>query len=327
MKALPKHLFLLLPLAALVGIGFFAFRQYGASDPLAGIAHANGRLEFARMDVASLYAGRVEEMLVQEGQMVEADAVLARLSSDTAQAQLSEAQASKAQLEQTVRRAQAQIDAQQQQLKTAQMEADNARQLFRDNLISQAELNTRLAQRDAARAAVQAAQAARNEAQAGVGQAQAKMAQVSSVIGDLSVRAPQAGRVEYRLAEPGNVLPAGGKVVSLLNLNDASINLFLPAPTVNQIPLHSEARIKMDGLDAVFPATVTYISAEAQFTPKFVETAEERSKLMFRVKLQIPADIARQYQGYLKGGMTATGYVRTNPKLAWPAELQTRLPK
>ena len=174
---------------------------------------------------------------------------------------------------------------------------------------------------------MQAAEAARNEAQAGVGQARAKMAQVSSVIGDLSVRAPQAGRVEYRLAEPGNVLPAGGKVVSLLNLNDASISLFLPAPTVNQIPLGSEARIKMDGLDAVFPAKVTYIASEAQFTPKFVETAEERTKLMFRVKLQIPADVAAKYQCYLKGGMTATGFVRTDSKLAWPADLQTRLPQ
>ena len=191
MKRLPKSLLFLLPLAALVGIGFFAFRQYAAPDPLASIAHANGRLEFARMDVASLYAGRVE----------------------------------------------------------------------------------------------------------------------------------------YRLAEPGNVLPAGGKVVSLLNLNDASISLFLPAPTVNQIPLGSEARIKMDGLDAVFPAKVTYIASEAQFTPKFVETAEERTKLMFRVKLQIPADVAAKYQGYLKGGMTATGFVRTDPKLAWPADLQTRLPQ
>ena len=279
------------------------------------------------MDVASLYAGRVEEITVSEGQFVEAGTVLARISSQTAEAQLSEAQAGKAQLEQTVRRAQAQIEAQRQQLRTAQMEADNARQLFRDNLISQAELNTRLAQRDAARAAVQAAEAARNEAQAGVGQARAKMAQVSSVIGDLSVRAPQAGRVEYRLAEPGNVLPAGGKVVSLLNLNDASISLFLPAPTVNQIPLGSEARIKMDGLDAVFPAKVTYIASEAQFTPKFVETAEERTKLMFRVKLQIPADVAAKYQGYLKGGMTATGFVRTDSNLAWPADLQTRLPQ
>lgn len=83
----------------------------------------------------------------------------------------------------------------------------------------------------------------------------------------------------------------------------------------------------MDGLDAVFPAKVTYIASEAQFTPKFVETTEERTKLMFRVKLQIPADVAAKYQGYLKGGMTATGFVRTDSKLAWPADLQTRLPQ
>ena len=106
----PKRLVLLIPFIILIGICIFFFRQYSQPHPLPGIAHANGRLEFARMDVASLYAGRVEEMLVSEGQYVEADTVLARLSSATAQAQFSEAQAHKNQLEQTVRRAQAQME-------------------------------------------------------------------------------------------------------------------------------------------------------------------------------------------------------------------------
>ncbi len=105
------------------------------------------------------------------------------------------------------------------------------------------------------------------------------------------------------------------------------MNLFLNGPTVNKIPLNSEARIVIDGMDAVWPATVTYIAADAQFTPKFVETAEEREKLVFKVKLQIPPHLAQQYAPYLKGGMTGRGYVLTDSHGQWPASLQTKLPE
>ena len=88
-----------------------------------------------------------------------------------------------------------------------------------------------------------------------------------------------------------------------------------------------EARIKLDGLDAVFPAKISFIATEAQFTPKNVETANERAKLMFKVKLRIPKETALQYKGLLKGGMVGNGYVRTNGQQAWSADLAVKLPQ
>ncbi|MGV6988912.1 HlyD family secretion protein [Testudinibacter sp. P80/BLE/0925] len=321
-----KKLRFILPIAALVG-GAVWFVQQDSQVSNPHIAHVNGRLELARMDIASLYAGRVESIEVSEGQMVEKNALLATLSSATVQAQLTAAQAQQAQAEQAVNRAQAQIEAQQQQLKVAEMDLANAQKMRRDNLISRSELEKRQAEHAAANAALQAVQAAKREAEAAVQQAKAQVEQASSVDQDMAVRAPQAGRVEYKLAEVGNVIPAGGKVVSLLNLNDVSMNLFFPTPTVNKIALNSEARIVLDGSDFVFPATVTYIAADAQFTPKYVETRAEREKLVFKVKLQIPKEIAQQYSAYLRGGMTGNGYVLTESNAQWPEALRLNLPQ
>ncbi|WP_066566762.1 HlyD family secretion protein [Snodgrassella sp. CFCC 13594] len=291
-----------------------------------GFAGGNGRLELQRMDVATLYAGRVVAMKVNEGDEVAKDAVLAELSSDQSSSQLAGAKAAKIRAEETVARATAEILAQQQQQKVAQMELDNTQQLKNDALVSAAELKRRLAARDGAAAAVAAAKAAKAEAQAAVGQAQAQIDAASSANKDMLIRAPQAGRVEYRIAEAGNVLGAGSKVVTLLDPSDVSMSVFLPTNTVGQLKIGDEARIVLDGLDAVFPATVDYIAAEAQFTPKYVETANEREKLMYKVKLSIPAEVAKRYSGLLKGGLTGNGYVRVDAKQAWPASWQVKLP-
>ncbi|WP_101775292.1 HlyD family secretion protein [Pasteurella oralis] len=316
-----------LVLIVLIAIGFgFYWNQYHQGTEPTHFAHSNGRLEFSRLDVASLYAGRIQQVFVTEGEYVKKDALLATLSSDTIQAQVDTATARKQQVQQAVKRTLVQIEAQQQQLKTAQLDVDNATQLRSNKLISQAELEKRIALRDAAKANLHALEIATTEAQAAVEQANAQLAQITSMLNDLQIKAPKAGRVEYKLVDNGHVIAAGHKIASLLDLTDASMNLFLPAPIVNQIPLNTEARIVFDGLEAVFPAKVTYVAAEAQFTPKFVETDTEREKLMFKVKLQIPADIAQQYANYLKGGMTGNGFVRLNTT-DWTPELQIKLPK
>ena len=96
---------------------------------------------------------------------------------------------------------------------------------------------------------------------------------------------------------------------------------------MNQIKLGDDARIVIDGINAVFPAKITFVANNAQFTPKSVETTEERAKLMFKVKLQIPVDIALKYKGLLKGGMTAIGYVKYDPQAQWVEQLDVKLPQ
>ena len=142
----------------------------------------------------------------------------------------------------------------------------------------------------------------------------------------MNIRAPIAGRVEYTIAEAGNVVAAGSKVVSLLDPADVSMNIFLPTDSISRLKVNDEARIRLDGIDAVFPAKIKFIATDAQFTPKSVETVDERAKLMFKVKLQVPRETAVKYNRLLKGGLTGNGFVKTDDKGAWPAELAVRLP-
>ena len=224
-------------------------------------------------------------------------------------------------------RALAEIDARQQQTKVAKLELDNAFKLRHDNLISTTELERRQAAYNASLAALNTTQAAKAEAEAGVAQAQAQLEKAQSQHEDMIIKAPKDGRLEYQIAEVGNVLGAGGKVVSVLDPTDTYINVFLTAQQMNQIQLGDEARIVIDGMNAVFPAKITFVAHNAQFTPKSVETTEERAKLMFKVKLQIPVDIALKYKGLLKGGMTAIGYVKYDPQAQWVERLDVKLPQ
>ena len=323
-----KIKYVILGLVVIGAVSFAVWKnQQLQAEELVGIAAVNGRLELKRLDVATLYPGRVEEILVQEGDEVKINQPLARLSSTISQTQVSGALAQKKRAEETVSRALAEIDARQQQAKVAKLELDNAFKLRRDNLISSTELERRQSAYNAYLAAVNTAQAAKAEAEAAVAQAQAQLEKAQSQYEDMIIKAPKDGRLEYQIAEVGNVLGAGGKVVSVLDPTDTYINVFLTAQQMNQIKLGDDARIVIDGINAVFPAQITFVANNAQFTPKSVETTEERAKLMFKVKLQIPVDIALKYKGLLKGGMTAIGYVKYDPQAQWVEQLDVKLPQ
>ena len=322
-----KTKYLVLGLVAIGAAGVAIWQnQRLQSDELAGVVGVNGRLELNRLDIATLYSGRVEKILVQEGDRVKQEQSLAHLSSTLSETQVAAAMAQKQRAEENVARAGAEIEAQRQQANVAKLELDNAAKLRRENLVSASELDRRQANYKAALAAVATAKAAEAEAIAAVAQAQAQLENAQSQNDDMLIKAPKAGWVEYRVAEPGNVLGAGGKVLSLLDPTDTYINVFLTADQLNNVKVGDEARIVIDGVDAVFPARITFTSVNAQFTPKAVETSEERAKLMFRVKLQVPADVALQYEQWLKGGMTAMGYVKYDSQANWPQHLNVKLP-
>ena len=341
-------------LAAAASGGWWLYQQQESTALPDFVFHSNGRLELNRLDVASLYPGRVERVLVAEGDAVKANEVLVELSSAQSSGQLAAAQAATlraaelvqraragvTQAQQAVARADAEIAAYRQQQKVAKLELDNAKQMRREDLVSASELAKRQADFERATASVKAAQAARAEAQAAVAQGQAAVAEAeagvkqataqadtaASADADMAIRSPLTARVEYRLVEPGTVIGAGSRVISLLDPADVSMNVFLPNATVGGLRVGDEARLVLDGIDAVFPAQVSFIASEAQFTPKAVETADEREKLVFRVKLKVPAEVAQRYDRLLKGGMTGDGYVRRDSSQAWPLALEVRLP-
>ena len=346
-----KKTALLTALAAALAAGAYLY-YHRQSDALPqGIAQSNGRLELNRLDVATLYPGRVRAMPFDEGADIKAGDILAELSSETSSSRLEEAQAAerlrqgsvrraRAAQEQTLRtvtKAEANSEAARQQQRVAKMEWDNARKMQADGLVSPAETERRradyerasaaVAARAEAQAAVAQSRAAESEAQAAAQQAAAAVKAAGSANDDMNIRAPINGRLEYRIAEVGSVVAAGSKIASLLDPADVSMNIFLPAAAMSRLKVGGEARIRLDGIDAVFPAKISFIAAEAQFTPKSVETENERAKLMFKVKLKIPADTALRHNRLLKGGMTGNGFVKTDEAAAWPQDLAVKLPQ
>jgi HlyD family secretion protein len=106
------------------------------------------------------------------------------------------------------------------------------------------------------------------------------------------------------------------------------MTFFLPTAQAGRVALGTEVRLVLDAVPQyVVPAEVSFVADVAQFTPKTVETAEERQKLMFRIKARIDPGLLRQHLRQVKTGLPGMAYVRLDPRVDWPPELQTRLPQ
>jgi HlyD family secretion protein len=162
-----------------------------------------------------------------------------------------------------------------------------------------------------------------------VASAEASVARIQVDIDDSALTAPVQGRVLYRLAERGEVLGAGGKVVTLIDLTEVFMTIFLPTLEAGRVRIGSEARVVLDAAPQyVIPATVSFVAPEAQFTPKSVETRTEREKLMFRIKVRIAPELLEKHVEKVKTGLPGVAYVRLEPDMAeWPPSLQVRLPE
>ncbi|PKN48409.1 MAG: glycoside hydrolase family 43, partial [Deltaproteobacteria bacterium HGW-Deltaproteobacteria-16] len=120
----------------------------------------------------------------------------------------------------------------------------------------------------------------------------------------------------------------GGKILNLLDLSDVYMTFFLPTAAGGRVAIGSEARLVLDAApEYVIPATISFVADVAQFTPKTVETASERQKLMFRVKAQIAPELLKKHIHHVKTGLPGMAYVRLDPQREWPAALQVRLPQ
>ena len=134
--------------------------------------------------------------------------------------------------------------------------------------------------------------------------------------------------MQYRLAHAGEVVSAGQRILTILDLNDVYMTIYLPAEQAGRLTIGDEARTILDPIPQyVLPNTVSFVATETQFTPKSVETTEEREKLMFRVKLQGDPAVLDKYHRVVKTGVRGLGFVRTDPKIPWPADLVVKLPE
>ena len=322
-----KRITLVAVIGLLAAAGYWLWQRDHADGLPTGFARSNGRIEAERVDVATKFGGRLKEILVNEGDMVEAGQVLARLDTAQIEAQLREAEAGVRAAEQGLAEARAVLAERNSNLTFAEQELFRAETLGERGYAPGETIDLRRTQKVAAAAAVESAKAAIASAQARIEAAQATVDRLRADLGDYALTAPRAGRVQYRLAEPGEVLGAGARVVTLLDLTDVSMTIYLPTAQAGRLAYGAEARLVFDAVPQfVVPASVSFVASEAQFTPKYVETAEERENLMFRVKLQIPPDILRAHQEFVKTGVPGVATVRLDPNAEWPADLVARLP-
>lgn len=310
------------------GAGAFWWQNAVGSATPRGISSSNGRIEAERIEVASKLAGRIAEVVVAEGDWVEGGQLIARMDTVEIEAQLHQAQALVHQAQQQELQAKALLNQRQSELVLAQSAFARVEQLASDSFASQAQLDNARNALNTAQAATAAAEAGIPLAQASIAAAEAGVERLESVIADASLTAPRSGRVQYVLAHPGEVIAAGGRVISLTDVSEMYMSIFLPSRDVGQLAIGGDARIILDAVpEYVIPATVTFVASTAQFTPKSVETQEERDQLMFRVKLTISPDLLAEYQDRARGGVPGVGYVLVDAGATWPDDLAVRLPQ
>ena len=347
---------LVVVLAVLViaaGVGFYTWQKLHPKN--VGFATGNGRIEATDIDIAAKIPGRIEKIFVGEGDFVKGGQLLVQMQTDTLEAQLNEARAQRDMATHDVNAAEAQVAAKESQkaaaianvqVKQANWDGAHSRlvrtmQLTKEKVTAPQQLDDDRASEHAADAAVKAAQAdvaaaeaaieaTRAElvkAKSAVTSAEATIARIDADIRDSALKAPRDGRIQYKVAQEREVLSAGGKVLNMVDLADVYMTFFLPEQQAGHVNMGAEARIILDTApDLVIPANVTFVADVAQFTPKTVETKEERQKLMFRIKATIPADLLRKHLTKVKTGLPGVAYVKIDPNAMWPAHFAVKLP-
>jgi HlyD family secretion protein len=289
----------------------------------AGIAYGNGRLEADPIDISTKFAGRVLELRVDEGSVVKAGEVLAVMDTRDLEASLNKARAQVEQAEKAVHEAVANVGHAHSQVTFSRQEMERAQKLVDKGWTTRETFDQRRQQLDAAEAAELAAKARTTQAEHALEAARHDVEYYNVNIADNTLRAPRDGRIEYRISNVGEVLPAGGKVFTMLDTSYVYMDVYLPTLDASRIKIGSDARIVLDAFpERPVPASVSYVADKAQFTPKMVETHTEREKLMFRVRVRVDADLARRHADAVRSGLPGVAYVRFDPKIAWPPRLQ-----
>jgi HlyD family secretion protein len=301
----------LIALLALLGFGAWTVLFKPSGLPPEGFARGNGRIEADLVDISPRLAGRVAEIRVREGDRVASGDVLAVMDTTELKSQLRRAEAAVANAEAAVGVAAAEVTEAEARLALARSEQARAETLRARDMVSQQDLDIRQTETRVAAAAVTAAKANQRARQRAVDAEDAVRAEIAARIADSTLVATGAGRVLYRLAQPGEIVGSGGKLLTLVSLEDVYMEFFLPATEAPRVRIGDEARIVPDIMsNTAVPAVVSFVSPQAQFTPKQVETVTERESLMFRIRVSIPPELVAARLDQVKTGVRGVAWVR-----------------
>ncbi len=330
-------------------VAYLVWKNLNQPDTQA-LVSGNGRIEATEINLSSKLAGQLEEIYVNEGDFVEPGQVLARIKVSTLEAQLREVQAQQRQAQDGIATAEAQVamrisekaaaEAMVQQRETELVAAKN--RLARTEILAKegasskqqldderadvksvaAVLSAARAQVDSAQSAILAARSQVSSARSQVDAIKATIERINFDIEDAQLKAPLKARVQFLVAQPGEMIATGGRVMNLIDLSDVYMTFFLPETVAGRIAMGTEVRIVLDvAKNVVIPARVSFVADTAQFTPKTVETESERQKLMFRIKAKIDPALLQKHIQQVKTGLPGVAYIKIDENAPWPGFL------
>jgi HlyD family secretion protein len=267
-----------------------------------GLLQVNGRMEADRIIVASKFPGRVEELLVHEGDQVVAGQLLVRIDDKQTAAQVRQAHSSVAAF-------QSQASAARHNQVQAERDARRSRELRASGMTTE---------RDAERAEL-AARVARDQRltiEAQLNQARSALDEAQTVLSDLSIQAPSAGTVMTRLVDVGEVVTAGAPLLTLVDLDRLYLQVYIPEQEIGRVRLGLPAQVYTDAYPrAPFTAELRYIAAQAEFTPKEIQTKDERIKQVYAARLYLQENPRHR----LTPGLPADAIIRWKEDVPWAA--------
>lgn len=285
----------------------------------------NGTIEAREVNVAALQSGTLMRLAVEEGDVVQPDQLIAQIDDEIQRRQLRQVEAQRrqavAQLEllaagphpKDIESAEAQLAQAKEQLELARKEWERIKILYEEASVTKkqydaglAAYRTRQAQYEAARAGLEklrnlARPQELRSAEATVEQAEQQVAIADWQLRDCAIKAPIKGMISELYYEVGELVPAGRPLATIRDTEEVYVTVYVPEPLLARIGIGQDAEVYVDGRpDAVFSGSISHISREAEFTPKNVQTKEQRVKLVYAVQLDV-----QNRDGVLKPGMPA----------------------
>jgi HlyD family secretion protein len=293
-----------------------------------GKPDGSGTIECTQAMVAPQVAGRIAALPAREGMPLRAGDVVARLDATDYELRRTEAKAGLALAEaqrdlvvagsrnEDIERAKALVREAEAAARAAEADRKRVEEVFEKGSATAKQRDDARAGAERAAAALDGAQqqlgrltrGSREEevrmAQAQVDLAKARLAQADKAVADCTVKAPIAGVVTTRTREEGEFVSIGAPLITLSRLDEVWLTLFVPEPRLSSVRIGQTAYVKVDGSSQRLEGKVTFVSPEAEFTPRNVQTADERAKLVYRVRITVPNP-----DGLLKSGMPADGFL------------------